>query len=328
MAIDIEAARAMLASRPKSASNNNSSQSLRFVKVPPLGELKIRFLPPMEGQKLPGRRIWKHYNMPDVKAVTCLQTFGKTCPICKVVEDMRHKMDASIEDFESKGSTYFNVLILDGVDSDGKQCNPKIPYLLNCGEYNYWWLLDQISNVDVGDITDPMTGASVIFRRKKKNGPLDRIIARTSSPIASTEEGVQEILSQMFDMNKIWKEPDDEYLQKILMTAKALKIQFQETIERLSGTPVTEAVNAPKLDDSEPEEAEAEVQAEPEEKPKATPKPEPKKEEAKAAPKSDKVNGFAKPANAKSCFGQHKDCDTCLECEDELECEMFTENAG
>lgn len=341
MAVDLEAAKAMLASRPKSSSSSNgNSQSLRFLKVPPTGEIKLRFLPPIEGKKIPGKLVWKHYHMPDIKAVTCLRTYDKTCPVCKVVEDFRLKMDdETISDFESKVSAYFNVLVLEGgFDTNGKPCNPKLPYLLNCGEYNYWWLLDQISNPDVGDITDPITGSSVVFRRKKTNGALDRIIARQASPIASSDEEVEAILSQMFDMDKVWKNPDDEYLQKVLMTAKALKLQLQERIESLSSNPVTEAVNAPKPEAPAPkqevqpsedvEQPESKAEEKVEAKSKPAPAPEKKKEEAKPASTPDKVNGFAKPANAKPCFGQHKDCDECLECEDELECEMFTENAG
>lgn len=303
MAIDLNAAKKLLEQKPKSGNSDN--EGINFYRLPSSGEAKIRFLPPVEGLPVPGKIVHKHYNLPEIGSLTCLKTWKMDCPICRLLADLEYKVDAKyIESFKSVARSFHHVLVLEGKDDNGNKPDPTTPYILGSGDFTYYWLLDQVTNAEIGDITDPKTGSNVTFKRKRPNGPFDRQISRAATPIADSEDGIQKILSAMVDMEQIWKSPDDAYILKLKTAAKALKMQIDEKINTLAGQPTTETVNAP---------------VPPVEKPTASEK----REEIKP---TSTPTSTAKPSNAKPCFGKHaemsgKDASECIVCPDELECE-------
>jgi hypothetical protein len=176
--------------------------------------MKLRCLPPAVGEPVPGIVIYKHYNLGEHTGlkgggnITCFKTWKQYCPICAVLDEYKDRV--KLEDFFGS-SSYFNVLILGNSKYD-----PTLPYILQASAYNYEWVLQQLVNIEVGDITDAGAGANVTFIRKVQKGTFkgsfDRTISRKSSPIADDPDKIDEILDNMYDLKKIWREPDDSYL--------------------------------------------------------------------------------------------------------------------
>ncbi|GAF69458.1 unnamed protein product, partial [marine sediment metagenome] len=50
-----------------------------------------------------------------------------------------------------------------------------------------------------------------------------RIISLKASPIAATPEGITEIRAEVFNLDKIWREPDDNYSVKMAACVESLK---------------------------------------------------------------------------------------------------------
>jgi hypothetical protein len=209
--IDIKAAQELLNKKKKEKAEGGKGGfgDKRWFKLPDLGEVKLRFLPPIDGEPVPGMIVYKHYNLPeheDLKGnITCFKTWGAECPICKVIEEFQDNFKDKLSDYYG-ASSYFNVLVLDQAGFD-----PTLAYILQSSDYTYEWVLSQVVNAEVGDITHVTEGANVTFRRKKKKGAFDRIISRRSSAIADTEDGIDDILDSMYDFKKIWREGDDNY---------------------------------------------------------------------------------------------------------------------
>lgn len=255
--IDFKAAKALLESR-KGESTSKGSKGTNDVRWASLPEdtgtdFKFRFLPPYGGQPVPGKVVYKHYGLPEhagIKGnITCFKTYGLECPICKVLEEYNN-MDIT-KDF-SGSSSYFNVLVLDNPNYD-----PKLPYILKASAFTYDWLLQQVLNSEVGDISDPEFGNNVVFRRKFKKGAFERVILRDSTPIDEDPTKIDTVLSSMYDFNLIWRSPDDSYLNIASDLAKDLKNIIEDRFSRLPedaknlDEPVKEVVNTKQRLDSE-----------------------------------------------------------------------------
>jgi len=227
--IDFKAAQKLLDQKKKEKINSGGLGDTRWMRLPEVGDLKVRFLPPIEGEPVPGYVVHKHYNLPNHEGlkgnITCFRTWGMQCPICDVLEEYQDRVD--LHDYFGT-SSYFNVLVL-----DHKDCDPKLPYLLQASEYSYEWLLQQLVNIDVGDITDVEDGADVTFRRKKKKGAFDRIISRKSRAISDDPAEIDEILDAMYDMKKIWKEGDDNYYNIAVDLANQLRDIIEDRLLKL-----------------------------------------------------------------------------------------------
>lgn len=210
--LDMEAIRRIRNSKP-AGSEGGSKEN--FYDPPKVGEFKIRFLPPLKGG-VPGKLVYKHWNMPgERKMLTCLKTYEKECPICQKLNEYAGR--ASTDDFLSKASFHENILVL----SD-PQISPSLPKIANLnGDYNYYWLLDQVLDSDIGDITDPYTGRPVKFKRAVKNKSWERILM-APGPIAPDQASVEKILAMRHDLDKIWRLPDDNYYNMIHEAIKGL----------------------------------------------------------------------------------------------------------
>lgn len=232
--VDFDAAQQMLERKKKERGNRGDGGSdVNWGRLPDMGEIKIRFLPPLDDEKLPGMEVYKHYNLPEHDGlkggnITCFRTWGLDCPICAVLDEFRDELGPdSLKDYTGSAA-YFNVLILDQADYI-----PNVVYLLKTPVFTYTWLLEQYVNIDIGDITDPEEGAHVTFKRKKKKGAWDRQIARGSSPISKNPDTVEEILGKRYDLKKIWREPDDNYYNIANDLADQLREIFEDRLNSL-----------------------------------------------------------------------------------------------
>lgn len=256
MAINFGKAQEILDKRKKDREGRSDVGSggskVNWYNLPDNGQLRVRFLPPLGDNAVPGKIVHKHYNMPKHKGIngniTCFRTYGRECPICNVLDEYRDRLGAKqLQEF-SASLSFFNVLILGKEDVD-----PEQVFVLKASDYNYEWLLQQLVNVEVGDITDPTDGANVTFKRKSEKGAFERIISRRSSPIAASQEKIDTILDSMYDLDAIWKDPDDNYYNIANEIADGLRDVIEERLIRMAQTgeaekkqPVKEVQNAKK----------------------------------------------------------------------------------
>ena len=214
--IDLTQAKQMLEKRDERRKEEGKEGDLKWYSLPEDGTVKTRILPPVGEMKLPGILIYKHYNIPNSENITCFKTWDLECPICKMLEDYDGRLD--ISDWKNVGRSFMNVLVL-----TDKKYDPTIPHILGGSDYNFYWLLENVLNPEVGDITDPKTGSTVEFKRKTHKGAFERIVARLQTPIADSTEKIDAILKMCSDLSKIWRTPDDEYYKMAIQSATNLK---------------------------------------------------------------------------------------------------------
>lgn len=214
--VDYTYAKNVLNAQPKGQGTD------RFYSLPEGTEsVLVRILPPYEGARIPGKFVYKHYNIPgDNSSVNCLRTWDMECPMCKMIEEYSARTDVS--DFEMVTTSYLNVLVLKD------PTNPSIPRneprLLRDYGTNLKWLLENILNEEVGErLIDPYNGHSVTFTREKYKGKFRRDISLSPTAIGANQEEIQNILSKMHNCDKIWPSPDDQSMQNFYKAVAAVK---------------------------------------------------------------------------------------------------------
>lgn len=329
--IDYEKAKQMLEKHKKdreASGGGGSNEDRRWFKLPEEGSVKIRFLPPTEDQTLPGMIVYKHYNIPTgvekfkKGSPTCLKTWGLDCPICKVLEEYRGRFKT--DDFDAVGKGYLNVLI-----KDNDKYNGKLPYILNTSDFTVYWLYEKLLDKEIGDITDPNDGANVTFTRKVKNGAFDRTVSRKSSPIADSDDEIKAILDGMYNIQKIYRPADDEYVNAVSAVALELRNIIEERILKLDEGGTTGVKDETVTDTKRAKEKLKDTKDEP---PKESKREEPKSGKKTSTEASDAAEPAAPKGNGKTinvpkgapqCFGVEHDTKAkkCLACAQEFDCE-------
>jgi len=224
MSIDLEAAKAMLENRIKPS----NTEDIRWASFPNEGSFKFRILPPIKSESVPGKVIYSHWGLSDDEGnlnrrVTCLKTYKMDCPICEMLEKYQERLD--ISDWSASGRSYFNALIYNEKDYDS-----SLPYVLGSSDYTFYWLLEKIIDPEIGDITDPANGHNITFKRKVFKGAFERTISLKPTPIADSEDEIKEILDKCYDLSKIWKNPDDEFIKFVTDTANKTETAIKDRI--------------------------------------------------------------------------------------------------
>ena len=226
--IDYDKIREQLKKREEERTKNSGVQ-FNWVNMPDDGEIGIRFLPPVHDASLPGIVVSKHYDIPERGSINCLAPYDIRCPICEVLNKFSDKI--SVDNWMAAPSSYFNVLV-----KGDREYDENTVYLMRSSEYTYYWLLEQIINPDVGDITDPKTGSKVTFKRKSYKGAFDRIIARQSVPIAESDEAINKILESTYNLQEIWKVPDTIYINTAIEFAKSLENEIKRRLQEIESS--------------------------------------------------------------------------------------------
>jgi hypothetical protein len=204
----------------------------------------LRFAPPLPHENYPGRLINSHYGIPgDHKYIYCFKTYDMDCPMCDMLREYDGKLN--LDDFVSKAKTQLNVFVLSDPTYEGRygrKLDPNAPHILGAnGDFTLYWLLENTINPVVGDITDPVNGSPVEFQREKNEGKFKRVVGRVASPIAKTPEEREVMLAKLHDFKKIWKNPDDVYLQRM----KDCVLKVRDVLENKLITMKTENVPLP-----------------------------------------------------------------------------------
>jgi len=326
MPVDKDEVRRILEEREKRRKDSGSGEPLSSLiyNLPKEGQAKIRHLPPWEGFPLPGVIIWTHWNIPEIGRAHCLKSwefygvspkdeFNHECAICMLLKVYRGLI--KLDDFIARGTGYTNSLILEDLKQPSwvDPFTPKIQRHTgnNQGEpYSFFWLLEQINNKEVGDITDPVTGSNVTYKRKKAGGPFERIVSRISTPIADTPDKIQEILGKMKKLDQIWKYPTDEEFQKIRRGAELLAgvLENRLAAEKHGDTrkeQSKEQAAAPAPAKTEAEKPKVAPAANPSPAPAAAPVPVKQAEPEKAKPTlpPPATSTVKRPPKAPACYG-------------------------
>lgn len=297
--VDLEEIRSRLQGRNNGKINGGTQQNREkatWWKLPiEVGESKVMFLPPVNSGT-PGKIQFTHWNVPEVNRLTCLKTFDKTCPICEMIKEFGNKVPEDIiKGYVAQERAVHNVLVLD---------NPKIPpnqpVVLVSSPYNYWWLLEQILNPDVGDITNINDNHSVIFKRVQRAGKMERSIALKGRPIANTQAEIDDIISKCVDFNKLWVY-SEELESNLKVAADAI---YQDLSAKMS---VVSSLGSNSDAIPEPSQVQRDTQA------------------VENAIATGNI-GVKKPADANDCFGSHLDeshpeYNKCMMCSYEIECQ-------
>lgn len=224
MAVDVAAARAQLARLQQEKSNSGGQGDIKWINMPDDGSIKMRVLPPLKGHPLPGKVVYMHYGIPEKKACKCMKTWDKPCAICQFLEQYSH-IESIMDEYATVPKTIIPVLAVGHPDFD-----PKTPILFSAsGDYNYIWLLDQILNDNVGDITDPIYGHDIEYRRTKHKGSIDRTIVLKPRPIVEDLSELPGILAAIPDIDKMYVLDDDHYRymnECLALLEGAIKLQL------------------------------------------------------------------------------------------------------
>lgn len=217
-------------------------------------EVVLRFLPPVAGQDLPGFMEKLHYKIPlegkgEQKIKSMIDQLGlEKDPMEQVLKKYRKLLDVTDQEMAIK--LYFNVLVK-SIKVRGKTVtydayNKKDydftkPMVLSMyGDFTYFWLLERLVDAELGDVTDPKDGYWYKFVRARDGSKWDREVVPYNreayntpfgTAIAKTDDGINEILSQMTDFTKIFKAPDDSYLVKARKAADACEKMFAERLK-------------------------------------------------------------------------------------------------
>jgi len=302
--------------------NRSGKDNINWFSIPNEAETEVilRFLPAIPGQDLPGKIVKTHFGLPDVEGKTwnidsLVDYIGDKDPVERVLNKYRDLLNT--EDYEFAEKVCFNVLVksvkIKGKvvekDKNGVPYDPSVVRVMTSyGQHNYFWVLERIVDPEMGDVTDPKTGYWFKFKREQKDKKLSRDVipyhakdfkAEFGTAIADSEEGIEKLLGEMVDFNKIWTKPSDEYVKKARDVAHKLDLYLEKRLAELDAhaeandsTPVEKdraAEMAPKGEEAETAE-------------KLTPKKAKKidEEEPVAAKPTPKKSA---PAGAPECFG-------------------------
>jgi hypothetical protein len=323
MALDLAAIRAELDKRKEEKKEFSKGESDRadipFYSLPDGTEkVLLRFGPPLAHERLPGRIIRTHWGVgADNAKVHCYRNYGLDCPMCELLKEYEPRIETS--DWSPAAKAYFNVWVLSDPSYESryeKKLNPKQVHLLGASDFNYEWLLDNILNPEVGDVTDPLNGSNVTFEREKKKGKFKRTVSRGSSPVSTNTEEMKTMLEGMYDMAKIWKNPDDTYHAKMKDAVAYTRDVLENKILTLS----TETVEEPKDETSKSNQTTAKTS-------KETVKSAPTNSSNAATVLNTQSNTSKKPAGAPDCFSmkekfEDKDYynNKCVLCAHEYQC--------
>lgn len=222
---------------PQKGSNNYRWYSL------PKGteEVKLRILPHWNNpNSFPAKMVIKHYQIPNsdksfASSANCLKTFGMDCPICNVCKKYEQQFEG-VSKHRPVVSLYFNMLILQGPPIFDKNTNqeympdPNVPHIVGMRESFYSFLQGVLEKPESAMVLDPMQGADIYIQRKRAKGAFDYRLAFGQRPIANDTDSLNNIMSQTFDLDEIWKSPDDDAVRSLNERANLLSQQIEGKI--------------------------------------------------------------------------------------------------
>lgn len=261
-----------------------------------VGDNVVRILPPYSAKGLVFKKRIQHFNLPPEGDIAfCLRTWDSfdSCFICDKIAELHSQFPGVIDTGRQDAVDSY---LCNLIDRANEAAGPQIGSF-SARQYN--WVMQQLNDRRIGDITDVDEGFDIKVTKtvtRKRNRDTTRYV-ETLMPRPCTLHDNPEIaeawVSKIWDLDKVVKEPDDEWLLGIKASANALYKSFSSRQTRSETAEVRKAVDAgTRVRDK---------------------KEEPKKEVEKES---------TAPADYPSCFGT--DCDL-SESACNAECSLFDE---
>lgn len=218
--------------------NNNSQpqgDSIRWWSLPD-GMCVIRILPPWDARGMIALPVYSHritYNDPNSKypkyTWTCVEkTFGKACNICRGLAQLRES-GANTEQWDPTDRKFYaNALVIHDPNYGRVQdaLAPNTHVLLRLPKTVYDWIVSQITNPQIGDITDPQSGIDVMVTKTGKG--LETKYACTLSPNGRTPIDPNVLSSlTLYDISDIFSTGfDDQRVEGLVNSLRSAATQM------------------------------------------------------------------------------------------------------
>jgi hypothetical protein len=210
----------------KTSNNDKDRRDLRYFAWE-AGENIIRVLPPWNAQGFIGKKTLTHFDVPPNKSLAkCLLTWPDkfdSCPIDDNLEKIQRALPTS--DLSRVGAaTHYQLNVIDRDDEESGVCICRV----TPGIYN--WIMLQMDNPKIGDITDIAEGFDLIItknEKKRKSGSgtytnYSCSFVPRPSPLAESDEQANEWLSQMFDLDRVFGPPREEQVAEVTSIASKM----------------------------------------------------------------------------------------------------------
>lgn len=190
------------------------------------GDNVLRIVPPWSARGDFAKKVHKHFMLPREQGTKrCLSTWSdkfEECPICAVLEKVQTRYP-NLDLKRQEKSTHYQIQVVDRDEEEkGVQICQVTPAVYN-------WIVLQMDNPKIGDVTDPENGFDINIvktEEKRKRGKGTQIkytpgfIPGTPPPLADSEDEIDKLLSQIADLDVIYGPPSDDELMEIEDAAK------------------------------------------------------------------------------------------------------------
>lgn len=204
----------------KRAYETKDFTGFKFWKPIKYGKYTVRFLPPSDNDGLFYKET-KQHRIGD-NYVFCPKTNNEPCPVCELYKKLYDtgtpEAIALAKEIKGRKQYLYNIVIR---DEDGKApADPKKVHVYMSGKKLFDTLVDYFFDEDYGDLTDVEKGYDFVIRKEK--GDLDFPTydnskpRRTPSPLADTSNDINEILSNIKNLENEIDVPSYDDLKKML----------------------------------------------------------------------------------------------------------------
>lgn len=176
-----------------------------------------RILPPKGDKDIFWSEGFMHYSLgADGKTtVTCLETFGKKCPICEYldsIQNSKNKEDQEmVKNCRKTKRIFIAVLNRDSAEEEEK------PVILGIGKSVLKGITDAICDPDYGDITDFETGRDITITKTGSGlNTSYSVLPKPKTTIASEGYSPEELDELIPDLDSLFVEKSEEELEALL----------------------------------------------------------------------------------------------------------------
>jgi hypothetical protein len=294
-----------------------------------MGDNDLRLGPPYNSKGLLFLPVITHFELPPDKQVyRCLSTWNlESCSFCRVIEELFEEIP-DIDLGRQLGSLnhYGNIIDRNG-DSVWQPCRftPKI----------YNWVMTQIDNPKIGDITDPDDGFDLTIKKAKKRGKKGGTFIEYTPglipnkiPLDDDGDYIDTLLENLPNLENVFPEPPDEELKEMEGAAKRMKAYYLKKYDVGNYSSSSSGSRERRYQSSSQNKVEEEKNeskrrygSKSSEKSNKTTK----KENTRVSENDDCPSCLAsieKPCkNNIGLFGYSEECEDCLLCPHDMECE-------
>lgn len=176
-----------------------------------------RILPPKGDSTMFYSEGFLHFGLGDdgKSTATCLDTFGKKCPICEYLNTLKDSKNKDDKEFYQRAKKtkriYLSVLNRDATDEDEK------PVILPVGKMILKQVIDVICDPDYGDITDFESGRDITITRSGKGLNTEySVIVKPKETMASEQYSEEEMDAMLPDLDSLFVEKSESELMAVL----------------------------------------------------------------------------------------------------------------